>query len=311
MLIKKPGILLTSYNALSVHSSPQSHHKSTTSPSSPPVQRNYATTRDLPRQSHNETKKKQKNRQEEIDLWPRTTSNSLPTPYQILSCQKGAPYKKTERFYALVKLYHPDLPPPSDTPAVDHAVRLERYRLVIAAHTLLSDSTKRSAYDMYGAGWQGGNVLPDFTYNPAARKAAMSNATWEDWEQWYAKFRGPDDPPPAPQKTLYTSNSKFISIIAILAALGGVGQATRADGESKSFIAQRDAAHLRAMGELRDGKMRSEGWSRQERIEAFLRNRDPAAWDDEGVRRMLLDPDICESGVAIKDEKEDVRRKFE
>jgi curved DNA-binding protein CbpA len=251
-------------------------------------------------------------------MWPKATHpHRIPTPYQILNLQKEAPYTKTDRFYALVKLYHPDRGEHPESLPYAHltqSLRIERYRLIIAAHALLSDPSKRRAYDLYGAGWSGAETKPpSFNYSDDAKKAAMSNATWEDWEDWYSKFRTPSDPPRQAQAPIYTSNAAFISLIAILAALGGVGQATRAEGSSASFIAQRDAAHSRAARALANEKARSLGMSREERIEEFLRNRDPEAYNEESIRKMLLDTDICESGTAAPPggRDHDFRRKYE
>jgi curved DNA-binding protein CbpA len=311
MLIKKPAILLSSYNALSIHNSPQitrnRHNTSCTSSTRAQAQRAYATIKD-----------ESQPKNESPELWPEATHpHKLPTPYQILNLQKEAPYTKTDRFYELVKLYHPDrCEHPESIPYahLEQNIRIERYRLIIAAHALLSDPSKRRAYDLYGAGWSGALTKPpSFDYSDAAKKAAMSNATWEDWEDWYSKFRAPGDPPRQAQAPLYTSNAAFISLIAILAALGGVGQATRAEGHSASFIAQRDAAHSRAARTLASEKARSWGMTRQERIEEFLRNRDPEAYDDENVRKLLLDPDICEGGAAAPPagRDHDFRRRYE
>lgn len=116
--------------------------------------------------------------------WPEVTSaNKIPTPYQIFNQKKGSPYSK-ERFYELVKLYHPDRHDVSD--GLSYDTKLERYRLVVAANDLLSDPVKRGAYDCYGAGWNG---APDVR-GPSGGGRGWSggpngpsrNATWEDCE---------------------------------------------------------------------------------------------------------------------------------
>jgi curved DNA-binding protein CbpA len=308
MLTKKPAILLSSYNALSAPQSTR-HHPTTSCNASARLQpqRTYATVKDeVPLKD------------EAPEIWPKAAKpHKIPTPYQILNLQREAPYIKTDRFYELVKIYHPDRGEhPSALPHahLTQSLRIERYRLIIAAHALLSDPSKRRAYDLYGAGWSGASTRPpSFNYSEDAKKAAMSNATWEDWEDWYSKFRTPSDPPRQAQAPLYTSNTTFISIIAILAALGGVGQATRVEGNSASFIAQRDAAHSRAARTLASEKARSYGMTRQERIEEFLRNRDPEAYDDESVRKLLLDPDVCAGETAAPSGGRDheFRRRYE
>ncbi|OCL06051.1 hypothetical protein AOQ84DRAFT_85833, partial [Glonium stellatum] len=92
--------------------------------------------------------------------WPTATPpHAIPTPYQILALRHDEPYTK-QRFYALVKLYHPDRHHhhySSDSSraiaSLPRSTRLERYRLLVAAHTLLSDPAKRRAYDRHGIGW--------------------------------------------------------------------------------------------------------------------------------------------------------------
>lgn len=157
-------------------------------------------------------------------VWPILPNPRIaPTPYQIFGQKRGEPYSK-QRFYELVKLYHPDrhnrLAHSADANAnapcnVSHAVLLERYRLVVAANLILSDPAKRDAYDRYGFGWtdatgdgdpassfSGGNgPLHRYTTRHRWRPNAdgshkawwptdsdpMYNATWEDWERWYER----------------------------------------------------------------------------------------------------------------------------
>jgi len=317
MLVKtKPAILLSSYNSLCIQHPHQYNSKSKTSLSSQPPnilrRRTYAT--------HTNPPPSQESQNDSLEFWPKPhPPHKVPTPYQILNIPRGAPYTKTNRFYDLVKLYHPDRhdhpqwQSPSSSQISTHD-RVERYRLTLNAHALLSDPTKRSAYDLYGAGWVGKeNVLvPDFNYSKEAKEAAMGNATWEDWEQWYDKFKKPGDAPRGgPQSTVYLSNSAFVSLVALLAALGGIGQATRAESMSQSFLAQRNEAHERALAELAKLKGDKSGWTRDERIEMFLRGRDPEAWNDENVRKMLLEMDVCEGGdVGSKNRDNDFARRY-
>jgi curved DNA-binding protein CbpA len=81
--------------------------------------------------------------------WPPTNN---PTPYDILGTQRGQKYLKAG-YYDLVKTYHPDLNMASSRESLSKEERVERYRLVVAAHEILSDPKKRAAYDVYGIGW--------------------------------------------------------------------------------------------------------------------------------------------------------------
>lgn len=120
--------------------------------------------------------------------WPKVTvANAIPTPYQIFNQKKGSPYSK-QRFYELVKLYHPDRHHHGNTEDdLSYATKLERYRLVVAANNILSDPVKRGAYDCYGAGWNG---QPDVV---GPRDSSEPSTTWGNYSGrwWGGGARGP------------------------------------------------------------------------------------------------------------------------
>lgn len=264
--------------------------------------------------------------------WPSATPPaSLPTPYQILSQDRSAPYTK-HRYYELVKIYHPDRSIHEkhlSTHLCDlsPAVRLERYRLIVTAHEILSDPVKRGAYDAWGAGWAG---APSIRIGPYGRHRRRSkeeqgeyedgpfrNATWEDWERWRARH----DAPPQ-QKPVYVSNVAFVALIAMFAAVGGVGQATRAERSSASFLEQRDLVHNETSKELMRLRREAKGHLREEQIEAFVRSRDAAmgeirAAEESEARKLLADVQFCSSEDVARrssefwDRKERGRRKDE
>lgn len=244
--------------------------------------------------------------------WPEvTTANAIPTPYQIFNQRKGSPYSK-HRFFELVKLYHPDrhrIDGVSD--GVPYSTKLERYRLIIAANEILSDPVKREAYDRYGAGWNGqpGVMEPVNASGRAnywssyagkgwgeGRGGPFQNATWEDWEKWYARNEKAEQSP-----TLF-SNGTFVALIVIFAALGGIGQATRIGNVSMTFIGRRDMLHDEMSKEL--GRRRRESNSmgnRDERVHNFLKQRDPFGYgvmdsDQDAYRRVFTEAEICSSG---------------
>jgi len=253
--------------------------------------------------------------------WPELTStDAIPTPYQIFNQKKGSPYSK-QRFYELVKLYHPDRHGlDTSVEGLSCSAKLERYRLVVAANDILSDPVKRGAYDCYGAGWNG---QPDVmstrnssgsTYDWGSYSGRgwgggpggpSQNATWEDWERWYQRDSN------GKQEPTFVSNSAFLSLIVILAALGGIGQVTRAGHYSMNVVAQVDARHDEMSKELRRIRQEStESYgSRQERIYSFLKQRDPygTSLRDETYRKLLSAPEVCSSG-DIKGRSMDVHR---
>lgn len=65
-----------------------------------------------------------------------------------------------------------------------------RYRLIVAAHEILSDPTRRMVYDRSGHGWHSRTELFGSSSHRAATTGAPNddaiyrNATWEDWERY-------------------------------------------------------------------------------------------------------------------------------
>ena len=243
--------------------------------------------------------------------WPEATSaKAIPTPYQIFNQKKGSKYSK-QRFYELVKIYHPDRHDPHAPDDLSYDIKLERYRLIVAANDILSDPVKRSAYDCYGAGWNGKADVrsPRDNSDSASQWGSYSargwgngpngpsqNATWEDWERWYQRDSQ------GPQKPRYVSNSAFVALIVMFAALGGVGQATRVGNYSMNFIEQRDALHDNISKDLmrRRRETTNAFGSKEERIHQFLKQRDLYGYGvtdprDESYTRLLPPPQVCSS----------------
>jgi hypothetical protein len=205
------------------------------------------------------------------------------------------------------------------------SVRLERYRLLIAAHTILSDPAKRSAYDLWGHGWAGHHQTPDQhaswessrpAYHPRQWPAGhdpIHNATWEDWEQWYERERrrqrraGSHDEDPDQQTThrdMYMSNFSFLSAVFALVSIGAVLQGTRANAFTTTVMEHRDKMHKEASLELGRSKratMASRG-DRNERIETFLRHRGAVHAGEESVLRILPDAERCEGAGGGSEE---------
>lgn len=293
MLPKKSSILLSSYaNAFtplySSHASPHScRHTSPSSQHTTP-RRTFATHADS----------------DEADLlsWPEPMRpHSTPTPYQILNCKKGDPYKKN-RYYALVKLYHPDrCHPGSSTYTLPLAVRLERYRMLVAAHDILSDTEKRRAYDAWGAGWAGHHRTPtsaadsrnpyDWEFDRKRWNSdPRSNATWEDWERWY----GENDPSHGQkERVVQMSNFTFMSLIFAFVAIGGVMQGTRFSGFHANVVERRDQIHREASGVYQRSRHATMSGDRDERIRTFLEHREANLAGEESYHRLLPPNETC------------------
>ncbi|KAF3060065.1 J domain-containing protein 1 [Daldinia childiae] len=203
--------------------------------------------------------------------WPESPH---PTPYEIFDQQKSAPYSKT-KFYELVKLYHPDRHHHVPTHRLSHSARLERYRLVVAANQILSDPSKRRAYDLYGAGWGGMRNMENL-YRSADRSwrdvpgNPSMNATWEDWERWYNERDGKKEK----QSPVYMSNQLFAGVLCIFVVIGSVGQARRANSNTTNLVEMREQSHAIISHDMRQRQTEQATLNRHERVENFLRQRE-------------------------------------
>ncbi|KAF1977158.1 hypothetical protein BU23DRAFT_453937 [Bimuria novae-zelandiae CBS 107.79] len=241
----------------------------------------------------------------EPDLsWPEAVHpHRSPTPYQILDCKRGQAYTK-HRFYSLVKLYHPDRADAASPVAhLPRAIRLERYRLLVAAHTILSDDAKRRNYDAFGLGWAGHHQTPShspqhtWAYEQRQWKYdPRHNATWEDWEQWHQRESGAE---PAP-RDVYISNFAFVSLIFAIVTLGGVMQGTRANMFGSSVMEQRERIHKEASLELARSKRATMSGDRNERIRTFLEHRDATLAGEEAYQRLLPPTETCTPDAVRK-----------
>jgi hypothetical protein len=222
--------------------------------------------------------------------------NLTPTPYEILAIRQGDPYTK-HRFLSLAKLYHPDRGHASSPVAhVPHAERLERYRLVIAAHGILSDDSKRRAYDMWGLGWieRHRGSIPQYPSREtwAADDDPIHNATWEDWERWHRR----NDPKRATEdeRTVYMSNFGFMSMIFLVISMGGIVQGTRANLMTSSIMDQREKTHKEASLELaRSKRATMMTGDRDERVRTFLEHREANIAGEPAYQRLLPPADNC------------------
>ena len=338
MILKRSILLSPSFSC--IHCLHNSQCSTTSSSSS--VSTRHSSRRSHQRQryatvAHDSTLSRKNHEIHDLD-WPEVTPpHKTPTPYEIFGLQRNAHYSK-HRFYELVKIYHPDRPSaspesvknsPDAQSTISASTRLERYRLIVAAHDILSDPIKRRDYDRYGAGWNGNTEIhgPRFHRHDRSRRPGsagggaggfrfgddpaddpMNNATWEDWERWYARGSPREDAPSPPQTPVYVSNLAFVSLIVMLAALGGVGQATRAEGFGDTVLEMRDRRHDEASKELRRVREEAKVRPRDQRIDRFLEERDPG-WHEreDAYRKVLPPPEVC-SSEHIKEKGKQVYR---
>ncbi|KAF2868916.1 hypothetical protein BDV95DRAFT_577930 [Massariosphaeria phaeospora] len=309
MLSRTPALLASYAHSARCYSPPRHAPQSCAScrhpharPQSPRHTRSYA-----PQAAHDPSDASSPHCSESDLSWPDPVRpHRTPTPYQILQCSRGDVYTK-QRFYSLVKLYHPDRCNVSSPIAhLPHAVRIERYRLLVAAHTILSDHAKRSAYDACGHGWAGHYSTP----TPSSASPYEShtgqrqwppghdpafNATWEDWERWYHREYG--HPTEEPRAT-YMSNFAFVSLVFAFVTLGGIMQGTRANNFSSSVMEHRDKMHKEASIELARSKHMN--GDRDARIRTFLEHRQAVLPSEDVYQRDLPPPATCEPDTVRK-----------
>jgi len=236
--------------------------------------------------------------------WPDPVHpHKTPTPYQILHCSRGDAYSK-HRFYSLVKLYHPDRCD-SSIAHVPHAIRLERYRLLVAAHTILADDAKRKAYDAWGHGWKGHHQTPSQTsayhWAPEQRQwppghDPINNANWEDWERWYRRENGTEAEP----RDMFMTNVAFVALVFSIVSLGGIVQGTRANMLTSSVMEHREKIHKEASLELRRSKHATMAGDREERIRTFLEHREAVNSGEYPYQRLLPPGETCAPDTAVR-----------
>jgi curved DNA-binding protein CbpA len=309
MLSRKPSLLLSSYSGLSplCHSHSHSHasprqpcrkscrHHTFTSGRVAHQTRSYAQHADAP-----------PNRLDpELLHWPEAVHpHRTPTPYQILKCARGELYTK-RRFYALAKLYHPDRSHPASPVAhLPLHVRLERYRMLVTAHDILSDIEKRKAYDTWGQGWAGHHRTPS---SPAPHEweydrqrwntDPRSNATWEDWERWRHENEGGAEPD---ARTIQMSNFAFMTLLFAFVGIGGVVQGTRFTTFNSSVIERREQIHREASTTLLRSHNASLSGDRDERIRTFLDHREAQLAGEVSYQRLLPPAESCASDAATR-----------
>lgn len=218
-----------------------------------------------------------------------------------------------------MKIYHPDTSCNHDENCPHH-LKLERYRLIVTAHAILSDPEKRRAYDRFGAGWAGapeaatssnnygrpgpfntrygGNGYRDYS------DPIWANATWEDWERFYARQAqggGSSSTAPPPQAPVYFRNSFFLALVIMMAMIGSSANYKRGEVAGAHFLADRDAVHDRAAKELRRVRQEREHLkAKDERIEWFVRQREATMLGigvdelmEERARAVLPDAERC------------------
>jgi curved DNA-binding protein CbpA len=226
--------------------------------------------------------------------WPSTAHPTRPlTPYQIMNIEPSAAYTK-EKFSNLVKIYHPDRCDHPENQICAHLspeVRLERYHLIVAAHTILSDPEKRRAYDRFGTGWQTNPALESSSYTRPV-DPIHQNATWEDWERWrweqYQKEKNGETTDPN-----FISHGTFAGGIMAFTFFAACVQQGYITGVSETRQGALYERSYEAEQYMKRKKEETKARNKAGRIEDFVRQRDPMTMAHPGVADMILNPDTC------------------
>ncbi|KGO77799.1 Heat shock protein DnaJ, N-terminal [Penicillium italicum] len=236
---------------------PHSRFNTNTSPrygyglQAPYKNRSYATAAQFPHQNYS---------------WP---SNPTFTPYDVLNIPRSATYSK-RNYYDLVKIYHPDRAL-KDHPLFHQLTaetRLQRYRIVVDAHELLSDPIKRAAYDRNGTGWVH-TVLDTTISHDTHGPNIYSNATWEDWEDWHNRHQGPQQH--------VVDHRTFSRLVILLVLFAGALQASwigQVNTGVTDQLREANAKSARVLQDRKDSTIKQMD-SNDARVQGFLIRRDP------------------------------------
>ncbi|KAL7918786.1 hypothetical protein ACQKWADRAFT_231972 [Trichoderma austrokoningii] len=228
---------------------------------------------------------------ENIHEWPKSPR---PTPYEVLGVSKTAAYDK-RRFYDVVKLYHPDTHDHQGSPSSSsssssssHAIRLERYRMIVAANELLSNASKRRMYDAYGLGWSHGDgitTLRDIDRNWRHQQgSAANNATWEDWEHWRDAQAGKAGEP------VFMSHGAFATIVVMFCVVGAIAQTNRAESSSSVYAGWVADQNNNVGRRLQRHEVVVAGLNKDERVNHFLRERENVNYQFVPTKFETTDP---------------------
>lgn len=305
-MLKKASII-SSYSCLQSCSCPHPAASNTSPSCLPPLRARPAVRQCRPSRWRTYADVHQRNGSDFRDNmhWPASkTPSTAPTPYEIFELPKRGTYSK-HRFYELVKIYHPDRHGMEGTACggISYVEKLERYRLIVLAHEILSDPVKRRAYDSHGAGWgshekqstrhtrgyYSASAGKPFGFGQGYDNSPFGNATWEDWERWYRRSE------PNHQQAYagnYINPNAFASFVILMAVITGVAQATKAGQYSgkleekvNAFTEETSRFLASRATEYNENKLTSDG-----RIKHFLEKRDPSKY-------------------GLKDEEEETYRK--
>lgn len=201
--------------------------------------------------------------------WPKS---QFPSPYEIFHIdQEASPAAIKQRYYELVKIYHPDkIEKPS-------AQENERFHKIVAANDLLCDRNKRSAFDSYGIGWQWSGSgthakvyagqMRGSRFDQYNRGRRANHAETAQWDHFYTGNKG------GAGETRYTSNTNFVGFLVFLSTIGAVVQAARLGKASAEINERADRQHFNTARDLAESRRLARDLGKEERRRLFLAHR--------------------------------------
>ncbi|CAG8454579.1 9252_t:CDS:1 [Paraglomus occultum] len=211
------------------------------------------------------------------DRWRASKPN--PTPFDVLGLSHNASAAEMkERYYELVKQYHPD--------KVGHnsPAALDRFRNVVKAYELLSNPKRKELYLRYGIGWIDTSFMKDTTRNNSSYKSAPRYSHVNTWGQ---EETGDGKP-------IFISNIYFAAFLIAAAIFASMFQFLRAENSVNSIRLAQERHHLQASKDLARARQRGKKYARQRKAALMLMYNQSNGYKDNN--------NICNSGRIVSDD---------
>ncbi|MBW0493527.1 hypothetical protein O181_033242 [Austropuccinia psidii MF-1] len=124
-------------------------------------------------------------------------NNPNPNPFEIFHLPRSAtPSQIKQRYYQLVKIYHPDIATqslPSKSKGSSDNQILNRFKLIVQAYELLRSPSRRQNYLTYGVGWP---HIPHRSPHSGSQTKSKSNHTYhsKNYQSFWFQFLNPSYP---------------------------------------------------------------------------------------------------------------------
>ncbi|KAL6942125.1 hypothetical protein ACO0QE_003291 [Hanseniaspora vineae] len=167
------------------------------------------------------------------------TLKENPTPYDVLYIENKREFTNRKflrkRFHKLCKLYHPDITGvdllKEDNSLVTEKERLERFKMIQDAYTLLNTPAAKTKYDTYNLGWAYANTPASHnttkspydlwkqqTANQDTHNMYWNAGNWEDYHNYHQRTGNPD------HIAIHGKKLSHWDIIVYVLMLGALGE---------------------------------------------------------------------------------------